>query len=282
LRILRQHNVRASLSELVAAWYQSLLIYAGEGRAVYVDTDNWRGSAGPRWAEGETEVYDNYLRDFRAGLLESPVFVIPTERDYDLDLQFEHVANTPKVDNALLTFRDFRAVSAEFADFFADRLKVMLKDEGVRFDVVEAGFAVRDDDMVRTVARIKALESVLASPVGAELQAAYTRVANILNAEAKKGALPTAEPKLLNGAPEVETALTQQVIALTPVLERLIDAEQFEEALGKLAGLRGAVDAFLDDVLVNSDVAAERENRLSLLSALRRLFDGVGDLSKLA
>lgn len=282
LRILRQHNVRASLSELVAAWYQSLLIYAGEGRAVYVDTDNWRGSAGPRWAEGETEVYDNYLRDFRAGLLESPVFVIPTDRDYDLDLQFEHVSNTPKVDNALLTFRDFRAVSAEFADFFADRLKVMLKDEGVRFDVVEAGFAVKDDDMVRTVARIKALESVLASPAGTELQAAYTRVANILNAEAKKGALPSAEPKLLSGAPEVETSLTQQVIALTPVLERLIDAEQFEEALDKLAGLRGAVDAFLDGVLVNSDVATERENRLSLLSALRRLFDGVGDLSKLA
>ena len=86
LRILRQHNVRISLNELVGFWYKSLLIYAGPDRAVYVDTDNWRGSAGPRVAEGEGEIFDNYLRDFRQGLLESPVWVIPTDRVYDLEL----------------------------------------------------------------------------------------------------------------------------------------------------------------------------------------------------
>lgn len=282
LRILRQHTVRASLPELVAAWYQSLLIYAGPDRAVYVDTDNWRGSAGPRWAEGETEVYENYLRDFRAGLLESPVYVIATDRDYDLDMQFEHVANMPKVDNALLSFRDYRTVSAEFVDFFADRLKVMLKDEGVRFDIIEAGFALADDDVVRTVARIKALEAMLATPVGADLEAAYKRVANILNAEARKGALPEGAPVLSPSAPEVEAVLVQAVLSQSPIVKKQIEDEQFEAALKGLADLRPAIDAFLDGVLVNSDVAEERVNRLNLLSAVRRLIDGVGDLSKLA
>lgn len=287
LRILRQHKVRASLSELVAQWYQTLLIYAGPGKdgqamAIYVDTENWRGSAGPRWAEGDTEVYENYLRDFRAGLLESPVWVIPTTRDYDLDMRFEHVANVARVEDAVLTFRDYKTVSAEFAEFFADRLKVMLKDEGVRFDVIEAAFGIKDDDVVRTIERIKALEAVLATPAGGDLEAAYTRVANILNVEAKKGALPTSAPKMMSGAPEVETALVQTVIGLRPAVEKHMDEERFEAALTALAATRPQIDAFLDGVLVNSADAAERENRLAVLMALRRLMETVGDLSKLA
>ncbi|ESQ80444.1 glycine--tRNA ligase subunit beta [Asticcacaulis sp. YBE204] len=282
LRILRQHNVRASLADLVALWYQTLLIYAGPNQAVYVDTENWRGSAGPRWAEGETEVYENYLRDFRAGLLESPVWVIPTDRDYDLDIKFEHVTNAPKVDNARLSFRDYRTVSAEFADFFADRLKVMLKDEGVRFDVIEAAFAAKDDDLVRTIARIRALEEVLSGKDGEALEAGFKRIANILNAETKKGAVPDHAPKVLPGAPEVEVTLVHKALSLAPTIDKQIDDERFAEALAALAALRPDIDAFLDGVLVNSEVPAERENRLALLNALRRLMDSVADLSKLA
>ncbi|MFT4091632.1 MAG: glycine--tRNA ligase subunit beta [Asticcacaulis sp.] len=281
LRILREHNVRLSLNELLEVWYYSLLNYAGPKRAVYVDTDSWRGSAGPRWNHNGSTTYDNYLRDFRQGLLESPVYVLETDRDHDLDITFEHVENHTSVENALLTFRDYKTVSAEFNAFFADRLKVMLKDEGVRFDAIEAGFAIADTDILRIVARIRALETILATDAGENLQAGFTRVNNILSAEAKKGALPEGQPQALANTPEVEAELIRLLTVTQPAVQTFVAEENYEAALTALAGLRPAIDAFLDGVLVNAEEAGIRENRLKLLSSVRKLFGSVGDLSKL-
>jgi len=282
LRILRQHNVRVSLNELAGFWYKSLLIYAGPGRAVYVDTDNWRGSAGPRVAEGDGEIFDNYLRDFKQGLLESTVWVIPTDRDYDLDIMYEHVPNVPEVENALLAFRGYAQVGPEFGDFMADRLKVQLKDEGHRFDIIEAVFALRDDDIVRQALRIAALETILKAPAGDDLLAAHKRAANILAAEAKKSDLPSGEPQVLSGAPAVETTLLTQLNTARRAVEAALTDEKYIDALHHIAALRQGVDAFLDGVLVNADDAVIRANRLLILKAVCDLSGEIADLSKIA
>lgn len=281
LRILRQHNVRVELNELVGFWYKSLLIYAGPDRAVYVDTDNWRGSAGPRVAEGEGEIFDNYLRDFRQGLLESPVWVIPTDRDYDLDIMYEHVPNVPEVEGALLTFRGYGQVSTEIEDFMADRLKVQLKDEGHRFDVIEAVFALRDSDIVRQTQRIAALEAVLKIPEGEDLLAAHKRAANILAAESKKGDLPKTEPRALPGAPAVESALLTRLNVAHRTIGMALEQEKYIDALREIAAMRENIDAFLDGVLVNAEDASVRANRLAMLKAVCDLSGGIADLSKI-
>ena len=282
LRILRQHNVRVSLGELAGFWYKSLLIYAGAGRAVYVDTDNWRGSAGPRVAEGDGEVFDNYLSDFQQGLLESPVWVIPTDRDYDLDIMYEHVPNVAEVDNSLLAFRSYTSVAPEFEDFMADRLKVQLKDEGHRFDIIESVFALKYGDIVRQTLRIAALETILKTPHGDDLLAAHKRAANILAAEAKKGDLPSGEPKALPSAPAVETALLTQINTTKPAVGTALEEEKYIDALHHIAAMRQGVDAFLDGVLVNADDAAVRANRLLILKAVCDLSGDIADLSKIA
>ncbi len=281
LRILRQHNVRISLNELAGFWYKSLLIYAGAGRAVYVDTDNWRGSAGPRVAKGDGEIFDNYLRDFKQGLLESPVWVIQTDRDYDLDIMYEHVPNVPEVENALLAFRGYQAVAPEFEDFMADRLKVQLKDEGHRFDIIESVFALRDGDIVRQTGRIAALETILKTPQGDDLLAAHKRAANILAAEAKKGDLSSGEPKALPDAPTVETALLTQLNTAKRTVGTALEGEKDIDALLAIAALRQNVDSFLDGVLVNADDASVRANRLLILQAVCDLSGDIADLSKI-
>ncbi|WKL56301.1 glycine--tRNA ligase subunit beta [Asticcacaulis sp. ZE23SCel15] len=281
LRILREHCVRASLSELVEAWYKSTLTYANADRAVHVDTENWRGSAGPRWAQGTTDTYENYLRDFKQGLLESPIWVVPNTRDYDLDILFEHVTNKQEIKNAVLTFRPFEVVKAEFLEFFADRLKVQLRDEGVRFDLIDAVFALKDDDVIRMIERIRALESIIDTAEGQDVLALYKRVANILNAEAKKGELPTGHARILAGAPEVETDLIARLSGVGATVRQHIEGEAYLEALKALSTLRGAVDAFLDGVLVNAEDASVRQNRLALLGDIRGLVESVADLSKI-
>jgi glycyl-tRNA synthetase beta chain len=282
LRILRQHNVRVGLNELAGFWYKSLLIYTGPERAVYVDTDNWRGSAGPRVAEGDGEIFDNYLRDFKQGLLESPVWVIATDRDYDLDIMYEHVPNVPEVEGALLSFRSFAQVGPEFEDFMADRLKVQLKDEGFRFDVIEAVFALKDGDIVRQTQKIAALEAVLKTQQGDDLLAAHKRAANILAAEAKKGDLPKTEMRALAGAPAVETALIARINTVQRAVGMALEEEKYIDALQEIAAMRHDVDALLEGVLVNAEDAGVRANRLAILKAVCDLSGKIADLSRIA
>lgn len=162
--------------------------------------------------------------------------------------------------------------------FFADRLKVTLRDQGKRFDLVDAVFALNDDDLVRIVARVEALDGFLKTDDGANLLAGYRRAANILKAEEKKGPLPTGAPSAVS-EPAEEAALYAALQTLTPKLDAALAAEDFTAAMTALAALRGPVDAFFTGVLVNSDVAAERDNRLRLLQQVQSAMGKVADFS---
>jgi glycyl-tRNA synthetase beta chain len=170
--------------------------------------------------------------------------------------------------------------SDDLIAFFADRLKVLLRDQGQRHDLVDAVFALGDDDMVRIVAKVNALGEFLGTEDGANLLAGYKRAVNILRAEEKKGPLPGGEPVPMPGAPAEEAALIDVMTGLADPLYVHLTNEDFAGAMGELARLRGPVDAFFDKVLVNSDVPAERENRLRLLAKVRDAMGRVADFGQ--
>jgi glycyl-tRNA synthetase, tetrameric type, beta subunit len=174
-------------------------------------------------------------------------------------------------------------VSDELLSFFADRLKVALKEKGTRHDLIDAVFSLgNEDDLVRLVARVEALQSFLTSEEGADLLAGYKRAANILKAEEKK------DKTTFDGTPEAsalvlaeEKALFADLAAAAAKVKAEIAAERFVEAMGVMASLRGPVDAFFDKVTVNDKDPALRKNRLLLLSRLRATLHLVADFSKI-
>jgi glycyl-tRNA synthetase beta chain len=174
-------------------------------------------------------------------------------------------------------------LGATLIEFFADRLKVQLRDEGKRHDLVDAVFALGDDDLVRIVARVEALDKFLATENGSNLLAGSKRAANILRSEAKKGPLPSvARPLRMPGAPPAEIRLIAVLMDMTPKVDAALEKEDFAAAMKALATLRVPVDAFFDEVMVNSAVREERENRLRLLMQIRDLMGRVADFSQVS
>jgi glycyl-tRNA synthetase beta chain len=171
----------------------------------------------------------------------------------------------------------------DILDFIAERLRVQLRAEGARHDLVAAVFgATPDDDLVRLLARAEALRALLDSADGANLLAAYRRAANILRIEEKRDgcAFPAAtDPALLTAAEE--QALAAALDAAVPTAAARMAAEDFAGAMAALATLRAPLDAFFDRVTVNDPDAARRINRLGLLARLRAAMDAVADLSKI-
>ena len=167
--------------------------------------------------------------------------------------------------------------------FFADRLKVLLRDQGKRHDLVDAVFALGDDDLVRIVRRVEALDAFLATDDGLNLLAGSKRAANILRAEAKKGDVPTGMVQTgLPNQPEAETALAFAVASASTAVDAALETEDFAAAMTALARLRIPVDAFFTDVMVNSDVPEERDNRLKLLGQVRDVMNRVADFGQIA
>ncbi|WP_287850260.1 glycine--tRNA ligase subunit beta, partial [Acidiphilium sp.] len=173
-------------------------------------------------------------------------------------------------------------VGAEVFDFLIERLRVKLRGEGKRFDVLNAVLdTARDDDLTRLIARTEALGAFLATEDGANLLAAYRRSANILRIEdAKDGPHEgTIDPGLLAEAAEI--ALADALEAVDREAVRRLADEDFAGAMRGFAALRAPVDAFFDHVTVNATGAELRRNRLRLLARLRDVMHRVADFSKL-
>jgi glycyl-tRNA synthetase beta chain len=171
--------------------------------------------------------------------------------------------------------------------FFADRLKVHLRDEGIRYDVIDAVFALGDDDLVRVTAKARALQAFLDTEDGAALLAGYNRASNIVRAEEKKDGEGAFEGELdadyLAAAPEdQERALIAAVNTVKGEAEQALVSENFEAAMAALATLRAPIDAFFEHVTVNSEDDALRRNRLFLLSQIRTAVRAVADFDKIA
>jgi len=170
--------------------------------------------------------------------------------------------------------------SMALLDFFTDRLKVQLREEGRPLDVIEAVLALKDDDVVRVINRIEALEAVKASDQGENLVAVHKRAANIL--AAAKWDRPAGDLLTASDIPEVESALIGQLSDTKRSVADHLRIENYRGALLSIAALRQNVDAFLDGVLVNDEDEAVRARRLNLLANVCALSEGLADLSKLA
>jgi glycyl-tRNA synthetase beta chain len=178
-------------------------------------------------------------------------------------------------------------LSQQVLGFFADRLKVYLRDKGARHDLIDAVFALPgQDDLLLIVRRVEALGAFLDGDDGKNLLAGYRRAANILRAEEKKApaeaktyAEPFGQDKL--ELPE-EIALADGLTAAVAEAEQAIGVEDFVAAMRALSQLRAPVDAFFDKVTVNAEDPALRMNRLRLLSGLRAAVHEVADFSKIA
>ena len=215
-----------------------------------------------------------------------------------------------------LVLNPSRRTAEQILDFFADRLKVQQREAGVRHDLIDAVFACQredggnEDDLVRLLARVNALQNFIATEDGANLLAAYKRAANILKKEDWAGAdgeiartgeedplalvddpdlRPVVEARLaekkkksLSYTPEpAEKELIEALDSAEPKAAAAVQAEDFEAAMAALASLRGPIDRFFDSVTVNDDDAAKRSARLDLLARFRAAVHQVADFSKI-
>ncbi len=170
--------------------------------------------------------------------------------------------------------------TAELLDFFADRLKVQQREAGVRHDLIDAVFALGgEDDLVRLLARVKALQAFVETEDGANLLAGYKRAANILK---KEGGVPADASAVPSYTPEpAEHALIAALETAEPKAAAAIEAEDFSAAMSALASLRGPIDAFFDKVTVNDSSPEKRTTRLALLEKIRAAVHNVADFSKI-
>ncbi|MFM5952800.1 MAG: glycine--tRNA ligase subunit beta [Novosphingobium sp.] len=170
-------------------------------------------------------------------------------------------------------------VAESLLTFFADRLKVQQREAGVRHDLIDAVFALGgEDDLVRLLARVHALQAFVGTEDGKNLLAGYKRAANIL----KKEGVDAAEPVALSYTPEpAEQALIDALDAAGPKAAADVAVEDFAGAMAALASLRAPIDAFFDEVTVNDADPAKRLYRLSLLARFRDAVHGVADFSRI-
>ena len=163
--------------------------------------------------------------------------------------------------------------------FIADRLKVQQREAGVRHDLIDAVFALGgEDDLVRLLARVHALQAFMATDDGANLLAGYKRAANILK---KEGVTDAAWSAPAYATEPAEAALIAALDGAEPKAAAAVEGERFEAAMAALATLRAPIDAFFTDVTVNDADPAKRESRLALLARMRDAVHRVADFGKI-
>jgi glycyl-tRNA synthetase beta chain len=174
--------------------------------------------------------------------------------------------------------------STDILDFLIDRLKVQQREAGVRHDLIDAVFVLGgEDDLVRLLARVHALQAFIDTADGTNLLAGYKRAANILKKEAPAGEgdhLAAQQSLSYNPEPD-EAALIAALDAAEPAAAKAIAREDFGAAMAALATLRGPIDAFFDTVTVNDPDGDKRGARLALLDRVRAAVHNVADFSKI-
>ena len=214
-------------------------------------------------------------------------------------------------DRDILSVERGAAIFPDLIDFFADRLKVQQREAGVRHDLIDAVFALGgEDDLVRLLARVRALQAFIGTEDGANLHAGYRRAANILKKEDWRGVegeiartgeedpLATVDDpdlapviaakmelkhaKELSYTPEpAENDLIAALDSAEPEAAAAIEAEDFERAMRALASLRAPIDRFFDTVTVNDADPDKRAARLDLLARFRAAVHNVADFSRI-
>ena len=244
IRLVLGNEVRVGLTEIFSIWVnKTILLPTKSSRA-----------ASPK-------LFDRYLRKAGESTAEDGRFV----EDYEV------------------VWETINLTHADLLAFFHDRLKVFLRDQGIRHDIIDACLAMPgNDDLTLLVKRAEALAAFLKTEDGANLLQGFKRAANILaQAEAKDGVEYSFGAEVKFAEAEEERALFAALDGAEAVIAPAMKAEDFGAAMAAMAGLRAPIDAFFTAVQVNSENAVVRRNRLNLLSRIRVLCLSVADLNKI-
>ena len=206
------------------------------------------------------ELMDHTVTGFLSTeLAEASTFMQENDNVINLDTQKAEASTLTKLGGAY-------PISQDLLTFILDRLKVYLRDKGIRHDIIDAGLTDGQDDLVAIVNRVTALQSFLETPDGENLLAGYKRAANILKAEGKKGDLPTGEAS--RPADAAGGALFDALKTAKPAITEAVDKEDYSKALTSLASLRIPIDTFFTDTQIIADDIAVKENNLRLLGMI--------------
>jgi glycyl-tRNA synthetase beta chain len=252
-----------------------------------------------------SDLIESSLASERLAELQAAIDQFGTETGVSAKLDVDGSALALIYEGSILIHRQ-KAIAKLIIDFIADRLKVQQREAGVRHDLIDAVFALGgEDDLVRLLARVRALQAFVTTPDGTNLLAGYKRAANILKKEGYTpasapadagaqgdgasggpGLLPAQEHGKRDGAlsytPEsAEAALIAALDSAEPGAAAAIADEDFERAMAALASLRAPIDAFFETVTVNDPDQAKRAARLHLLARVRTAVHAVADFSKI-
>ena len=210
------------------------------------------------------------------------------DEKYDLLMRLQGIE--PRLETDAL---NPKTAASQVLEFLIDRLKVQQREAGVRHDLIDAVFALGgENDLVRLLARVNALQAFMASDDGANLLAGYKRAANILKQAGKDIVIPAkagiagdGEPTIaasaFAGATDIDKTLLTALDSAEPAASTAVAEERFTDAMAALASLRAPIDAFFDGVMVNDPDAAVRAYRLGLLARFTGAVHGVADFSKI-
>ncbi|MGJ5203069.1 glycine--tRNA ligase subunit beta [Bradyrhizobium sp. HKCCYLR20261] len=281
IRLILELQNRCALAPLIAKSYLlHLLLLQKDDLTVFLKDKNSSNYASvtvafsPKRDFGENVAFD----------LSQPAYVSKDRTGQDRQTQHSRrMASGVDEESVVRTVPAANQVAADLLSFFADRLKVQLREQGARHDLVDAVFALGgQDDLLMVVRRVEALGKFLDSDDGKNLLAGTKRASNILAIEEKK------DKRKFDGAPDAalykldeEKALAKAIGEVAAEAGAAVAKEDFAAAMRAMAKLRPAVDAFFDKVKVNDDDAAIRENRLKLLNEIRSATRAVADFSKI-
>jgi len=230
---------------------------------------------------GTGELSKPLLHSLASWQAEEPLATLAVHVESDDLTNVEKLAASEKLRSKVLSGHPDEA--ANLLSFFHDRLKVYLKDQGIRHDIIDACIAMDgSDDLTLLVKRAKALAATLATDDGENLIQGFKRANNILTKEEAKDGVEYsygADPK--HAQHDSERALFVALDEADKVIAPAMTAQDFGTAMAAMAALRGPIDAFFTDVQVNADQQVVRRNRLNLLSRIRKTCLGVADLTRI-
>jgi glycyl-tRNA synthetase beta chain len=292
IRLVVENGLRIALIRVIATAYDSLVFYGNGFRYAFSPSEyELDGISGHRAVGimGRRDLYSTLQEVLAVGVFEEPQFFPPPihlrslDKDHAMGEWISESDATRLLAKAKINAVNPFELERSLISFFADRLKVQLREQGARHDLVDAVFALEgQDDLMMVVRRVDALGKFLDTDDGKNLLAGTKRAANILRIEEKK------DGKAYDGAPDAalyslaeEKTLAKAIDQVKAEASAAVAKEDFTGAMGVIAKLRPAVDAFFEHVKVNDDDPKVRENRLKLLNEIRAATRAVADFSKI-
>ncbi len=274
VRMVLENGVRVNLKAYISVAYQVFLRTAAASNRFYADLSSGGDESGGMAGQFHFEPEILESGDFDFYVLQAAFDWRENPRIFD---QFREVRRSA---TKLLSVE---LVKGDLLAFFHDRLKVHLRDEGIRHDIIDAALAKPPaDDLALVVARARALAAFLATPDGENLVQGYRRAANILHqAEEKDGVEYRYGADVKFAETDEERALFEALATAEAAITPALASEDFAGAMTQMAALRAPIDAFFEAVQVNSENQIIRRNRLNLLHRIVATCGAVADLSRI-